>query len=115
MPFRGLLHILLHILPNILLHDVLCEAHWWDGRMSILLRNRMQYLVRRTPARYARVDSRSVVWLSLGTDSKREATVRATVVWDLMLDVWEARLLADEKTAQKLLHLVNAVTRQHRR
>ncbi|ETD84369.1 tyrosine-type recombinase/integrase [Rhodobacter capsulatus] len=82
--------------------------------MSLQLRGRTYYLVRRTPSRYTRIETRGVVWLSLGTDSKREATVRATVVWDVMQDVWEARLRGDAVAEQTCLALIETATKQHR-
>lgn len=50
------------------------------------------HLRKRVPARFSGIEPRDYVWISLKTDSEREATEKAPQVWSAMLDSWEARL-----------------------
>lgn len=57
-----------------------------------ILRGDQFYLYRRTPARYASVESRDRILVALSTDSLAEAERKAAEVWDQMVEAWEAKL-----------------------
>lgn len=64
------------------------------------LRGGKWYLMRRVPRRYAGVEPRDKVVISLSTDSRDVAMRKAPVVWDEMIEAWEARLAGDTTDAQ---------------
>lgn len=53
------------------------------------------YIYKRVPKRYAAVEKRVTMWISLHTDSEREAKLKAPSVWDVMEQAWEARLAGE--------------------
>ncbi len=53
------------------------------------------YLRRRVPIKFAHVEPRIEVWLSLHTDSETLANQKAVNVWQEQLESWEARLLGE--------------------
>lgn len=57
-----------------------------------VLRGGTWHLRRRVPKRYAPVESRRVIWISLKTDSQSIAVQKAEAVWLNQLEAWEARL-----------------------
>ena len=59
------------------------------------------YLYRRVPKRYASVESRTFVWLSLHTDSPSVAKSKEAAIWDLMVAAWEAKLASDTADAEQ--------------
>lgn len=59
------------------------------------------YLMRRVPKRYASVESRKLVWVSLHTDSMSVAKSKETAVWDQMVAAWEAKLAGDTTDAEQ--------------
>jgi integrase len=69
--------------------------------MSIIKRGGIWALKRRTPRRYAPVEPRKEVWISLKTDSESEAEGKAEVVWRGLIASWEARLAGDTTDAQR--------------
>lgn len=60
--------------------------------MSILPRGSTFYLKRHVPKRFASIEPRREVWISLRTDSRREAEARADGAWRQMVAGWEALL-----------------------
>ena len=52
-------------------------------------------LRRRVPKKYASVEPRQVIWVSLGTDSPSVAGVRASSRWDQQIAQWEAMLAGE--------------------
>ena len=58
------------------------------------MRGNTYHLRRHVPSRFAAIDGRRVVSISLKTDSLSEAKKRAVTVWDDMLAQWETALLA---------------------
>ncbi len=60
--------------------------------MNVKLRGSIYCIVRRVPRRFASVEERKTVWISLKTDSLSLAMEKAPSVWAKMLDSWEARL-----------------------
>lgn len=70
--------------------------------MAIMRRGKMLWLRNRVPARYALVEQRNEIWLSLHTDSETIAKKKATLIWDEQIEAWEARLAGDtEQAAQR--------------
>jgi len=68
--------------------------------MTILLRGAVWYLKRRVPRRFAGIDPRPLVWISLQTDGRREAERKAISAWDQMLRGWEAMLAGNSTDAE---------------
>ncbi|QPZ91942.1 tyrosine-type recombinase/integrase [Thioclava electrotropha] len=62
--------------------------------MSIMARGKGEklYLVKRVPTKYASVESRKTVWISLDTDSKSVAGERGGAAWRQQVSEWEALL-----------------------
>lgn len=50
------------------------------------------YLRKRVPSRYAAIDPRSVIQISLFTDSLEIARRKAAEVWAELIEAWEAKL-----------------------
>lgn len=59
--------------------------------MAIKLRGNTFYLYRRVPQRFQSVDDRTFVWVSLHTDSRQHAEQKAALVWQELIEGWEAR------------------------
>jgi integrase len=68
--------------------------------MKPIRRGATFYLYRRVPRRYARIEPRREVWISLRTDSETEARQKAEAVWAESVAGWEARLAGDTTDAQ---------------
>lgn len=58
----------------------------------IIRRGTTYHLKRRRPKRFATVDPRAFIYVSLMTDSLREAEAKAERVWDELIAAWEAKL-----------------------
>lgn len=58
-------------------------------------------LYKRVPKRYAAVEPRKFVWLSLKTDSQSVAAQKADAAWGQMIDAWEAKLAGDTTDAEQ--------------
>jgi hypothetical protein len=67
----------------------------------IKMRGNSFQLYKRVPKRYASVENRTFVWLSLHTDSKSLAQNKATGAWAQLVEAWEARLAGDQTDALK--------------
>ncbi len=67
--------------------------------MKLVLRSNTYHIVRRVPTRYASVEPRTKVSISLHTDSRSVAQTKATTVWNQMIEAWEARLAGDTDDA----------------
>ena len=67
--------------------------------MSITKRGSTYHLRRRVPTRYAQVETRRVVYISLHTDSPTVAKSKASRAWAQMIEAWEARLAGDTDDA----------------
>ena len=50
------------------------------------------YLRKRVPKRYAAIEPRAAVWISMHTDSETVARTKAPIAWQHLVDGWEARL-----------------------
>ncbi|MFV0383671.1 DUF6538 domain-containing protein [Paracoccus sp. (in: a-proteobacteria)] len=68
-------------------------------RSTLILRGDHWYIRRRVPVRYAPVDPRTFVNLSLFTDSREVAEQKASQVWAEMIEAWEAALAGQEAAA----------------
>ncbi len=101
--------ILSHILIPILPLGNSCAAEAFQAPSPPMkaprpfLRNGVYYLKRRVPARYAPIDGRQFVLMSLHTDSATEAQTKATAAWNEMIGAWEARLAGADADADKRL------------
>lgn len=69
--------------------------------MNVIQRGSIFHLVRRVPKRYGSVEKRSTIWISLHTDSEREARHKAPMAWRLMEHAWEARLAGEADDAER--------------
>lgn len=81
--------------------------------MKPLLRNGTFHLVRRVPARYAAVEPRRQVWVSLGTDSAEEAAAKVSAAWSAMLQSWEAALRGNTGEAEALYQSAMDVAKRY--
>ena len=71
------------------------------GPDMIKLRGKSYQLYKRVPKRYAAIEHRTFVWLSLHTDSQSIAESKADSAWAQMVAAWEARLAGDQTDAVK--------------
>jgi integrase len=69
--------------------------------MFIHKRGDIWALKRRVPGRYAEVEQRSVVWVSLKTDSETVARQKADLVWQGLIASWESRLAGNVADADR--------------
>lgn len=68
--------------------------------MPIMRRGSILYIRRRVPKRFAPVETRREIWLSLHTDSETQAKIKASVIWAEQIEAWEARLAGDTEDAE---------------
>lgn len=66
---------------------------------TVILRESVWHIRKRVPVRYASVEPRSIVHVSLHTDSRAVATTKASQVWAEMIEAWEAKLEGHENIA----------------
>jgi integrase len=71
--------------------------------MKLARRNKTLYLHKRVPRRYRLVDARESVWLSLATDSEEVARQKAPVIWQDMIEAWEAKLEGRDADAEGMI------------
>jgi hypothetical protein len=85
-----------------------------DPKMEIVPRGRTYSLRRHVPKRYRDVETRSRVWIALGTDSLTEAEARAPIVWRALVDEWEAALgnRAEEGPNERFRRLADIAMRR---
>ncbi|SOC14382.1 tyrosine-type recombinase/integrase [Rhodobacter maris] len=57
------------------------------------------HLYRRVPKRYASVEPREFIWVSLHTDSRAVAQTKEAATWEQMVAGWEAKLAGDTTDA----------------
>ncbi len=69
--------------------------------MSIIKRGSTYQLRRRVPKRFKNVESRSVIWISLHTDSQSIAQRKAIDAWEQMVQAWEAKLAGSSNQADE--------------
>ena len=58
--------------------------------MSVIRRDDTYYLKKRVPVRYASVEQRKLIWITLKTDSEKAAKTKAGAVWNEVVGSWEA-------------------------
>lgn len=68
--------------------------------MTILRRGKVFWLKKRVPVRYQTVEDRESVWISLHTDSEREAKLKADAAWTTQIEGWELRLAGNTAEAE---------------
>ncbi|WP_120635255.1 tyrosine-type recombinase/integrase [Ruegeria sp. EL01] len=71
------------------------------SKTPITLRSETWYLRRRVPKRYYPVEKRRTILLSLHTDSRAQAETKWRLVWDKLLEGWEARLSGNSGDATR--------------
>lgn len=67
---------------------------------DLIFRGKSYHLRKRVPTRYATVEKRRILWVSLHTDSQTVALRKLGQVWDWYIDAWEARLAGDTTDAE---------------
>lgn len=65
--------------------------------MKFVNRNGHLHLRKRVPKRFADIEPRDYVWISLHTDLEDVARRKANAVWEEMLEAWEAKLHGDSE------------------
>ncbi len=83
------------------LHVTIPDAATALGAIVVKLRGKTYQLYKRVPKRYAVVEPRTFVWLSLHTDSLSVANSKADVAWSHLVEAWEARLAGDNADAEQ--------------
>ncbi|TJZ88258.1 hypothetical protein FA743_20165 [Paracoccus gahaiensis] len=68
--------------------------------MTIIRRGNSLFLRKRVPTRYRRIETRTIVHLSLHTDTGAIAAQKAPRVWSEMIEAWEAKLKGDTGGAE---------------
>ncbi len=81
--------------------------------MQLMLRGHVWHLRRRVPARFAAVESRREVWVSLKTDSRQQAAGKAPAVWEALVAGWEARLAGQSEDGAARLEAARAIAARH--
>lgn len=77
------------------------NCSWRSLAMNIAQRGLMFYLVKRVPVAFAHVDGRSHVWVSLRTDSRREAERRAVDAIRDLENQWLAKYKGQVANVQR--------------
>ena len=78
-----------------------------------VLRGETYHLRMRVPRRFAPVEHRSEVWISLHTDSASDARERASQAWRQQIEGWEARLRGDTTDAEARFEAAKELARRH--
>lgn len=81
--------------------------------MQLMMRGKTWHLRRRVPARFASVEPRREVWVSLKTDSRQQATRKAPAVWDSLVSGWEAQLAGRSEDGAARLETARAIAASH--
>ena len=68
--------------------------------MKLIQRSTTYYIRKRVPQRFATVEPRQTVWISLHTDSQTLAETKAPAAWAEMIEAWEARLAGHSEDAE---------------
>ncbi|MGP9804076.1 integrase [Paracoccus sp. NSM] len=70
---------------------------------KIILRESTWHIRKRVPIRYAAIEPRSIIHVSLHTDSRVIAQAKAMQVWTEMIEAWEAKLAGADQEAESRL------------
>ena len=81
--------------------------------MQLMMRGKTWHLRRRVPARFAPVEPRREVWVSLKTDSRQQATKKAPAVWDSLVAGWEAQLAGRSEDGAARIEAARAIAASH--
>lgn len=87
----------MHIMPTFRVEGN--DGLWPYRAMQITLRGQSYYLRKRVPRRFSRVEERDMIFMSLHTDSKDIAEMKARKVWADMIEAWEAKMDGDDPEA----------------
>lgn len=79
--------------------------------ITIRKRGETYHIAKRVPVRYAPVEARSEIWVSLKTDSEEIARQKAPRVWNDLINAWEAKLAGDTADAEKAFEAANNLAR----
>lgn len=79
--------------------------------MTIIRRGDTLYLKKRVPKRFAAVEPREAVRISLKTDSMSDAKKKAVAVWDEMVASWEALLAGEGDDAEARYQAAKALAK----
>jgi len=84
--------------------------------MSVIRRDDTYYLKKRVPVRYASVEQRKLIWITLKTDSEKAAKTKAGAVWNEVVGSWEALIngIIDDAEVQYTAAKQIAVSRGYR-
>lgn len=80
--------------------------------MKPTLRNGIFHLRRRVPIRFASVEQRKEIWISLKTDSQQEARGKMDAAWQSVLAAWEARLAGKGEDADAIMESARNLAQQ---
>ncbi|WIV52070.1 tyrosine-type recombinase/integrase [Marivivens sp. LCG002] len=81
--------------------------------MSLLIRNNVYYLRRHVPTQYQSIERRKEVWISLKTDSLKEAQAKEPIVWEKMIRGWEALLQGNSADAYERFAGAKSLANNH--
>ncbi|MCT4685205.1 MAG: integrase, partial [Roseicyclus sp.] len=81
--------------------------------MQLMMRGKTWHLRRRVPARFASVEPRREVWVSLKTDSRQQAAKKAPAVWVSLVAGWEAQLAGRSEDGVARLEAAKAIAASH--
>jgi integrase len=81
--------------------------------MRLRMRGKTWHLRRRVPARFASVEPRREVWVSLKTDSRQQAARKVPAVWDSLVAGWEAQLAGRSEDGAARLETARAIASSH--
>lgn len=81
--------------------------------MPLQLRGSTYHLRRRVPRRYARVESRKEIKISLDTDSLETARKKEAQVWDQQIARWEALMRGDTSEAEQRYEAAKEIAQSH--
>lgn len=80
--------------------------------MTILKRGKSYSLKKRVPLEYRSVEPRVEIWISLKTDSPKEAAAKAVDVWAQMLEGWQAMLSGNSDDAAERYKAARDIAKQ---
>lgn len=67
---------------------------------TIILRENTWHIRKRVPVRYAAIEPRSIIHISLHTDSRAIAQAKAVQVWSELIEAWEAKMDGADQEAE---------------
>jgi len=81
--------------------------------MQLTMRGKRWHLRRRVPAKFAVIEPRREVWVSLQTDSRQLAAQKAPGVWESLVAGWEARLAGRSEDGVARFEAARAIAGSH--